>query len=131
MFTQKQWSIRLFESVYAWFPSPATDDLKQDMRLEEYLIHNPIQTIFVKVKWDSMIDASIAPWDCVIVEKWLTAKEGDIVIAVVDNEYTLKYLMKENGQYCLQPANKTYETIYPWESLEIFGVVKWVFRRYE
>lgn len=128
--TNKLWSIPLYESIQAGFPSPATDELKQELRLEEYLIENPTNTIFVKVKGDSMIDACIAEGDAVIVEKGKKSKEGDVVIAVVDNEYTLKYLMKENGKYCLEPANKNYDTIYPDDSLEIFGVVVWVFRKY-
>ncbi len=100
------------------------------MRLEEYLIEKPIVTIFVKVKGMSMRDAGILDGDAVIVEKWRTVHEGDIVVAIVDNEYTLKYYHKENGKAYLAPANDEFENIYPTESLEIFGVVVWSFRKY-
>lgn len=121
--------IPFYESIQAWFPSPAMDQLKQDMRLDEYLINTPNQTIFIKVAWDSMIDAGIHPWDGVVVEKGSKVEEWDIVVAVVDTEYTLKYYFKEAGKPYLAPANKKYENIYPSESLEIFGVVVGVFRK--
>jgi len=118
-----------YESIQAWFPSPATDDIKQDTSLEEYLINSPNSTIFVKVVGDSMKDAGILTGDGVIVEKWRKVEEGDIVIAVVDSEYTLKYYRTNNGSPYLAPANTAYENIYPDESLEIFGVVVGVFRK--
>ena len=119
----------IFESVQAGFPSPATDDLKQDMRLDEYLVNTPNQTIYIKVAGDSMIDAGIHPWDGVVVEKWAKLDEWDIVVALIDNEYTLKYYHTEHWKAYLAPANKNYKNIYPLESLEIFGVVVWVFRK--
>lgn len=118
-----------YESIQAWFPSPATDNLKQDMKLDEYLINIPNNTIFIKVAWESMIDAGIHEWDWVVVEKGSKAEEWDIVVAVVDTEYTLKYYFEEAGKPYLVPANKKYKNIYPKESLEIFGVVVWVFRK--
>ncbi len=122
-------TIPYYQSIQAGFPSPATDNLKQDMRLEEYLIEKPDSTIFVKVAGDSMIDAGIHPWDGVIVQKWSKVDEWDIVVAVVDTEYTLKYYHTEAGKPYLAPANTKYDNIYPTESLEIFGVVVWVFRK--
>jgi len=122
-------TIPFFQSIQAGFPSPATDNLKQDMHLDEYLVSKPNNTIYIKVAWDSMIDAGIHPWDWVIVEKWAKVDLWDIVVAVVDNEYTLKYYNKDWWQVYLAPANKSYDNIYPKESLEIFGVVVWVFRK--
>lgn len=121
----------IFESVQAGFPSPATDDLKQDMRLDEYLVNTPNSTIYIKVAWDSMIDAGIHPWDGVVVEKWCKVEEWDVVVAIVDCEYTLKYYYKSAWEAYLAPANSKYTNIYPKESLEIFGVVVWVFRKYK
>jgi repressor LexA len=67
----------------------------------------------------------------VVVERTQNAKEGDIVIAMVDREHTMKYFRKDSlGKIYLQPANKAYKNIYPSESLEIVGVVKGVVRKY-
>ncbi len=128
--TKMLWAIPMYESVQAWFPSPATDDLKNDIRLEEYLIDNPLTTVYVKVIGDSMIDEWIKPWDCVIVDKSKKAGEGDVIVADVDGEYTLKYFFKENGKPVLKAANNAYSDIYPQQNLTIFGVVIGQFRKY-
>jgi repressor LexA len=77
-----------------------------------------------------MIDAGIRPGDMVLVERNRNPKEGDIVIAEVDKEWTMKYLKKENGCLVLVPANKKYKTIIPGEELNIAAVVIAVIRKY-
>lgn len=67
--------------------------------------------------------------DTVVVEK-LCAAVGDIVVAIVDNAFTLKILAREKGRFVLRPANKAYAVIRPREDLEIFGVVTGLFRKY-
>ena len=119
-----------FESVQAGFPSPATDDLKGQINLDRYLIHNPLSTIFVKVTGDSMVDAGILPNDIIIVEKWAKHLEWQIVVAVVDGDYTVKYLAKNMQWYYLKAANSAYPDIIPQDKLEIFGVVVGSFRTY-
>jgi SOS-response transcriptional repressor LexA len=84
----------------------------------------------VTVKGDSMNGAGIQAGDTVVVEKRATAKVGDIVIAIVENEFTLKYLDKEKDKFVLRPANLAYPVIRPKGSLEIFGVVVGQFRKY-
>ena len=79
----------------------------------------------------SMIDAGIMPDDVVVVEKRGPANVGDMVIAIVDNEFTLKTLGKEKGQFILQPANPAYPVIRPKGELEIFGIVVGQFRKYK
>ncbi|MFZ5390876.1 MAG: LexA family protein, partial [Patescibacteria group bacterium] len=79
---------------------------------------------------DSMIEAGIQPDDQVIVERGRTPKNGDIVVAEVDNEWTLKYFDKQNGQTKLLPANKNYQPIIPRQELKIGGVVTAVVRKY-
>lgn len=128
--TAKLTAMPLYESVYAWFPSPATDELKHEINIDEYLLEDPATELLVKVRWDSMTGAGIFHDDIVIINKAKKAQEWDIVIAVVDNEYTLKTLTKVWWRYCLQPANDTYDPIYPDESLEIFWVVTGMFRKY-
>ena len=84
----------------------------------------------ITVKGDSMMDAGIVQDDVVIVEKKQLANIGDIVVAIVDGEFTLKTLGRESGQFVLYPANKAYPTIRPQGRLEIFGVVVGQFRKY-
>jgi repressor LexA len=77
-----------------------------------------------------MKDAGIFAGDIVVVEKRSTANPGDIVVAVIDNEFTLKTLGRENDRPALIPANSTYSIIRPAEGFEIFGVVMGQFRKY-
>jgi SOS regulatory protein LexA len=122
--------IPLAESVRAGAPSSASDSLPEMMSIDEQLVSHPSRTVFITVKGDSMIDAGIRPGDVVVVEKRTTAKDGDIVIAMLDNEFTLKRLQNEKGRFVLKPENKAYPTIRPKGDLEIFGVVIGQFRKY-
>lgn len=119
------------DSVRAGFPSPASDAQHDALTIDEYLVERPSQTVLVTVKGDSMIDAGIHAGDVVVVEKKPAANVGDIVIAIVDNEFTLKYLEREKGQFVLRPANPAYPIIRPTGSLEIFGVVVGLIRKYK
>ena len=77
-----------------------------------------------------MIDAGLLPGDIVVVLKGSEAKVGDIAVAVVDCDYTIKYLAKDDAGFYLKAGNKEYRDIRPKESLEIFGVVTGSFREY-
>lgn len=120
----------LAESVRAGFPHAVDDSVKETLTLDEYLIEHPSRTVLVRVKGDSMQDAGIQPGDIAIVERGRQALEGDLVVAVVDDEFTLKYLAKEQGAYVLKPANPAYPVIRPRGSLEVFGVVVGIVRKY-
>jgi len=85
--------------------------------------------VLVTVKGDSMIDAGIHPGDIVVVENRNTAQAGDIVVAILENDFTVKALAKESGRFVLIPANKAYPVLRPKE-LEISGVVVGNFRKY-
>lgn len=119
------------ESVQAGFPSPATDAQHDTLTIDEFLVEHPSQTVLVTVKGDSMSGAGIQAGDIVVVEKRTAAKVGDIVIAIVDNEFTLKYLDKEKDRFVLRPANLAYPVIRPRGDLEIFGIVVGQFRKYK
>ena len=121
----------IFDSVRAGFPSPAGDTRHDMLTIDDYLVAHPSSTVLVTVKGDSMVDAGILPDDTVIVEKRNSANVGDMVVAIVDNEFTLKTLGKEKGQYILKPANPAYPVIRPKGDLEIFGVVVGQFRKYK
>ena len=117
-------------TVQAGFPSAALSDNNDSLSIDDYLVERPSQTVLITVKGDSMIDAGIVPDDVVIVEKRQLANIGDIVVAIVDNEFTLKTLGREAGEFVLYPANKAYPVIRPKGQLEIFGVVVGQFRKY-
>jgi SOS regulatory protein LexA len=120
----------LFDSVRAGAPSRAGDDRYDTLTIDDYLVSHPSSTVLVTVKGDSMIDAGIMPGDTVVVEKRGPANVGDIVIAIVDNEFTLKTLGREKGKFVLLPANPAYPVIRPQGDLEIFGIVVGQFRKY-
>lgn len=98
--------------------------------VDDYLVRRPSRTVMIPVKGDSMIDAGIHDGDLVVVERSKAAKAGDFVIAIVDNEFTLKELAREKGRFILRPRNPAYPTIRPKHELEIYGVVSGLVRRY-
>ena len=122
--------VRMLGQVEAGFPSPAEEELADTMSLDEFLIHNKEATYMLRISGDSMKDAGIMPGDMVLVDRSLALKEGDIVIAEVDNRWTIKYLRRKHGQMCLEPANQKYPVIFPEEELKIAAVVKAVIRKY-
>jgi len=98
--------------------------------VDRYLVRQPSRTVMVPVKGDSMIDAGIHDGDIVVVVRTKAANAGDLVIAIVDDEFTLKELALEKGQFVLKPRNPAYPVIRPQGGLEIFGVVTGLVRRY-
>jgi len=118
------------ESVRAGLPSPAADTRPETLSIDDYLVAQPSRTHLIKVKGDSMIDAGIHDGDIVVVEKRVAANVGDIVVAILDNEFTLKRLDREKGRVILRPENKAYPVIRPKGNAEIFGVVVGMFRKY-
>ena len=118
------------ESVRAGLPSPAADTVPEALTIDEHLVRHPSRSVLVTVKGDSMIDAGIHAGDVVIVEKRVAANVGDIVVAIIDNEFTLKRLDREKGRIVLRPENKAYPVIRPKGDAEIFGVVVGLFRKY-
>ncbi|TAJ76056.1 MAG: LexA family transcriptional regulator [Gallionellaceae bacterium] len=121
----------IFDSVQAGAPRQADDSRYDTLTIDEYLVESPSNTVLINVKGDSMIDAGIMPGDTVVVEKRGPANVGDMVIAIVDNEFTLKTLGREKSQFVLIPANPAYPVIRPKGDLEIFGVVVGQFRKYK
>ena len=118
------------ESVQAGLPTAVPDTAPDTITIDEHLISHPSKTVLIKVKGDSMIDAGIYPGDTVVVEKRGSANVGDIVVAILDNEFTLKRFEREKGRIVLRPQNKAYPVIRPKGDVEIFGVVVGQFRKY-
>lgn len=128
----EEWNeVKVLGTVEAGFPSPAEEELQDTMSFDDYLIPNKNSAYILKVKGDSMIDAGIQDGDMVIVDRGIAPKTGQIVIACVDGENTMKYLRKHSTKgLFLEPANKKYKPIYPEDSLVIEAVVTAVVRKY-
>ncbi len=124
-------TIKLLGAVQAGFPSPAEEELIDVMSLDEFLIQRPEATFMLTVSGDSMIEAGIQPGDIVLVEKGASPRNGSVVVAHVDGEWTLKYYSKDKNGVRLDPANRKYQSIRPKQSLQIGGIVKAVIRKYE
>ena len=110
--------------VQCGFPSPAADYVEQRIDLNQLLIQHPSATYFVKASGDSMIDGGISDGDLLFVDSAITASHGDIVIAAVDGEFTVKKLqLRPTVQ--LIPMNSAYSpiTISSEDTLDVFGVV--------
>ena len=118
------------ESVHAGMPHPAFDSRPDTVSIDDYLVYHPSKTTLITVKGDSMIDAGIHDGDIVVVEKRSTANVNDLVVAIVEGDFTLKRLGREKGRMVLIPENKAYPVIRPKDDLEIFGVVVGQFRKY-
>ena len=98
----------LNDSVSAGFPSPADDYTEENIDLNEHLISNPFSTFFLRVKGESMINAGIKDKDLIIVDKSLTARPGNIIIAMMDGEFTIKRLSIKNNELYLKAENHNY-----------------------
>ncbi|MEJ2697259.1 MAG: transcriptional repressor LexA [Candidatus Sulfobium sp.] len=124
-------SVKILGTVEAGFPSPAEEELVDTLSLDDLLIQNREATFLLKVSGDSMSGAGILPGDMVLIDKGQTPKSGDIVIAEVDGEWTMKYLRKRGESVALIPANPNYKPIKPKNELKIAGVVTAVVRKYK
>ena len=122
----------LSHRISAGFPSPAGDYAEDGLDLNNYLVQNKPATFMFTVRGESMIDAGICDADKVVVDRALKAKHNDIVVAVVDGEYTIKRLYKYRGRIELRPENPNYQpiTFSEGNELQIWGVVVGVVRRY-
>ena len=111
--------------IPAGFPSPAMDYMEDRIDLNKELIRHPLSTFLVESEGTSMINAFIPPRAKLIVDRSLTAKTGDIVLAVVNGEWTIKYLVKNEFKCWLRPANSKFPDIEitPEMNMEVWGVV--------
>lgn len=123
-------TVRILGSIAAGFPTQEEEQETDAISLDEYLVKNPDRTYMLTVRGDSMIDAGILPGDVVVVEKGPRPAQNDIVVARVDDEWTLKYYVRDAAGVRLEPANRKYKFIRPQRSLEIGGIVRAVIRKY-
>ncbi|MFP1738800.1 translesion error-prone DNA polymerase V autoproteolytic subunit [Lonsdalea quercina] len=107
----------------AGFPSPAQDYVEKSLDLNELLIKHPSATYFVRASGESMVDVGIHDGDLLVVDRSITASHGDVIIAAIDGEFTVKTLALK-PRLALLPMNPAYAPLYPDpNALEIFGVV--------
>jgi SOS-response transcriptional repressor LexA len=117
------------DRVAAGAPQAANDAPTESLSIDRFLIETPSETELFQVRGDSMIEAQIADGDYVVIERRSFANPGDIVLAQVDGEYTLKILARDAGGFYLEPANTAYQAIRPLEGMAIHGVMTGLFRR--
>lgn len=130
--TREFFALPVMGQVRAGLPQEQDQSAGLEMvGVEDYLIHHPERTVFCRVRGDSMKDAGMLDGDMVVVERNRPTKAGDIVVALVDNELTVKYLypLKGGNGWVLKPANPDYQEIVAQQSLEVMGVVVGLFRR--
>lgn len=118
--------------VRAGLPQPRQDeDDFEVLTIDDYLVPDPNRTFLARVKGDSMRDAGLLDGDMVVVQKNAPTRAGDIVVAVVDGQVTVKHLRHQlDGRFYLQAANPAFADILPTGELEILGVVVGSFRSY-
>lgn len=122
-------SLPLFGPIAAGFAAPVEEHAEEQITIENYLVHNRSSTFLLRVKGDSMIDAAINEGDLVIVDRAKQPKPGDIVVGVLDGDFTLKRLKKDKGKYYLQAENPDYPDLYALEELKVAGVVIGLMRK--
>ena len=111
--------------VSAGFPSPAADYEEGKLDLNKHLVKNPAATFFVRVSGDSMTGAGVHDGDLLIVARSKEPVSGNVVIAVLDGEMTVKRLRIRSGKYTLEPENDNYpvQEITKDSEFEVWGVV--------
>jgi len=122
-------TLPLFETkVSAGFPSPADDHFDQSLDLNEHLVKHPAATFFVKVEGHSMQGAGIFPGDILIVDRALKPKNGSIILAVLEGDFTVKRIMMKGKQIFLKAENPRYPPIEITEEkdFQVWGVVTYI-----
>ncbi len=112
-------------SVVAGFPSPAEQYQEQPLDLNELLVRRPAATFFVKVSGESMSGAGIHDGDLLVVDRSLRSASGDVIIAAIDGEFTVKTYRRDKAGVRLEPANPDFPVIRlkPGQELDYFGKV--------
>ncbi len=122
--------IPLVGHVAAGLPVSAEESSREVVSMDEYLVTKPDSSFLLRVTGDSMTGAGIMDGDLVIVERGRLPKNGDIVLAEVDGEWTMKYLRRKGPDVLLEAANPAYLPIRPKGELKIGGVVTASVRKY-
>jgi len=127
--TSKINELKVLGRIRAGFAAPSEEEIADTITVGDYLIRHKESSYLLQVEGESMIDAGIHPGDMVIFERTNNYKPGDIVIALIEDGYTIKYLRKKNNKYYLEAANTLFPDIHPKDG-QIIGVVTSTFRKY-
>lgn len=128
-------ALALAPTIKAGFPSPAEDYLHDSLDFNRDLIKNPEATFYGRVSGDSMIEAGICNNDIAVIDRSLQPVDGDIIVAFVNGEFTIKYLdltHKDEGYIELRPANPNYSAIRidADDNFRVWGVVVWTIKQW-
>lgn len=120
-----------FTPVPAGFPSPADDYVERNLDLNELMISHPAATFFVRVSGNSMIDANIFTDDVLVVDRSVEPHSGQIILALVNREFTVKRFVKTGEIITLHPENPKYKEIIikPDTDFEVWGVVTYIIHK--
>lgn len=122
----KRIELPLFSNkVRAGFPSPAEDHIEQKLDLNQFLIKHPAATFFVRVEGDSMKNAGISNGDILIVDRAITPQSGQIIVAILNGEFTVKRVKKQGKRLFLIPENPEFPLMEVTEEVDfqVWGVV--------
>lgn len=127
--------LQLAPGIKAGFPSPAEDYLHDSLDFNRDMIKNPEATFYGRVSGDSMIEAGICDGDIAVIDRSLIPIDGDIIVAFVNGEFTIKYLdlrHKHEGYIELRPANPNYSPIHidADDNFRVWGVVVWTIKQW-
>ncbi|WP_302303870.1 LexA family protein [Culturomica massiliensis] len=122
--------------IFAGFPSPAQDYMELSIDLNTELIKHPASTFFGRVRGNSLCDAGVEEGDILVIDKSLQPSDGDMVVAFIDGEFTLKFIHFESDnpapdKIWLMPANDTYQPIMvtPDNEFLVWGVVTYTIKK--
>ena len=132
---KKRLDLLFAPGIKAGFPSPADDYLHDSLDFNRDLIRNPEATFYGKVEGDSMIEAGICDGDIAVIDRSIEARDGDIVVGYINEEFTIKYLdlsHRNDGYIELRPANKHFKSIRidAEDDFEVWGVVVWTIKNW-
>lgn len=125
-------SLPYYQSVQAGFPSPADDYIEEELDLQEHVVKNSEATFFLRVRGQSMIEAGIFEDAIMVVDRSLTPKNGDTVVAALDGDFTVKWYHKPEGtkEVHLLPGNPKFKPIIVREGSHwmflLWGVVTYI-----
>ena len=124
-----QWLVE--QGISAGFPSPADDFKELRISLDAELVKNKEATFYARVSGESMIEAGLDDGDLLVIDRSLNPENGKIGVCLIDGEFTVKRIKKENNKLYLMPENKKYKAIELREENEliIWGIVAYVIKK--
>ena len=132
---EKKLKLHYAQAIKAGFPSPAEDYMRDSLDFNRDLIEHPEATFYGRVEGDSMMEANICDGDIAVIDRSVEPKNGDVIVAFVNNEFTIKYLdltHRKEGYIELRPANRIFRPIRIDEddNFEVWGVVVWTIKKW-